>query len=230
VNRRSLGLAVAGLFASVITGRAMLSQGVDAAALAGRVDPAALPAIAALIDSANAAGLPTAPLADKALEGSAKHADPDRIVGAVRALAHALSAARDALGPEASPDELTAGAGAIRAGIPAATVAKVRDGRASAQPVTIPLAVMSELVARGMTPDNAAQLVLSHTTHGTDDAALVTLARETQASGAPPSLTAAPSAGGGHNAAGFYSNPTSINPAGGGPPTSTTPPPRPRRP
>jgi hypothetical protein len=211
-----------------MTGRAMLSQGVNGA-LAGRVDPAALPAVAAFIDSATAAGLPAAPLADKALEGVAKHADPDRILGAVRALARALDAAREALGPDATADELTAGAGAIRAGIPVATIATMRNSRGRGQPVTIPLAVMSELVARGMVPESAAALVLTHTTHGTDDAALVNLARETVA-GAPPSLTAAPAAGGGHTGTGFYSSPASTDPAGGGPPTSTTQPSRPRRP
>jgi hypothetical protein len=165
-------------------------------------------------------------LVDKALEGAAKHADPDRIVGAVRALAETLGAAREALGPGASPDELTAGAGAIRAGIPASTVTQVRDSRRG-QPVTIPLAVMSELVARGLRPDSAAAIVLTRTNHGTNDAALVSLARET-AAGAPPSLTAAPTSGGGH-VSGFYSSPASNNPAGGGPPSSTAPS-RPRRP
>jgi hypothetical protein len=225
VTRRSLRAVAFGLLASAGTARAVLAQGVDSA-LVGRVDPSVLPAISAVIDSANAAGLPSATLADKALEGSAKHADPERVVGAVRALAQALGEAREALGPGSTPDELTAGAGAIRAGIPAATVAKVRTGR-SGQPATIPLAVMSELVARGLTPDSAATLVLMRTTHGTDDAALVSFARET-ATGAPPSLTAT-SAGGGHPSAGFYSVPASVDPTGGGP-SSNHPPPSPHRP
>jgi hypothetical protein len=221
---RLLRTAAVGLVASTMVTRASLSQGVDSA-LAGRVDPAALPAVVAIIDSAKAAGLPSASLVDKALEGSAKHADPDRIVSAVRGLAGALGAAREALGPASTADELTAGAGAIRAGIPETTVARARTGRGG-QPVTIPLAVMSELVARGLTPDSAAALVLTRTTRGTDDAALVSLAHET-ATSAPPAVTAA-TAGGGH-ATTFYSTPTSITPTGGGPP-SNRPPPSPRRP
>jgi hypothetical protein len=217
--------AALGVLASTGATRIAWSQGADSA-LIGRVDPVALPAIAAIIDSATAAGLPSASLVDKALEGAAKHADPDRIVGAVRALAETLGAAREALGPGATPDELTAGAGAIRAGIPASTVTQVRDSRRG-QPVTIPLAVMSELVARGLRPDSAAAIVLTHTNHGTNDAALVSLARET-AAGAPPSLTAAPTSGGGH-VSGFYSSPASNNPAGGGPPSSSRPS-SPRRP
>jgi hypothetical protein len=219
VTGRTFRAAAFGLIASAGTARAVLPQGVDSA-LVGRVDPAALPAVSALIDSANAAGLPSSTLADKALEGSAKHADPERIVTAVRALSQALGAARDALGPGSTADELTAGAGAIRAGIPPATVALVRNNRRG-QPATIPLAVMSELVARGLAPDSAAALVLARTKHGTDDAALVSLARET-ATGAPPSL-AASGTGGGHPLGAFYSVPTSVNPAGGGPSSNHTP-------
>jgi hypothetical protein len=217
--------AMLGLLASTMVARTALSQRADAA-LVGRVDPTALPAIAAIIDSANAAGLPSASLVDKALEGSAKHADPDRIVSAVRGLARALAAAREALGPAATADELTAGAGAIRAGIPDSTVALVRNRRGD-QPVTIPLAVMSELVARGFTPESAATLVLTHTTRSTDDAALVSLARE-NASGAPPALTIG-TPGTGHAMQGFYSSPASTTPAGGGPPSNRVPT-SPRRP
>jgi hypothetical protein len=195
-------------------------------ALVGRLDPAVLPAVSAIIDSAGAAGLPTGPLVDKALEGAAKHADAERIVVAVRVLGRALGEARDALGPTSTADELAAGAGAIRAGIPPETIAEVRAGRRG-QPVTIPLAVMSELVARGLRPDSAATLVLARTSRGTNDAALVDLARET-GTGAPPSL-AATGTGGGAPARGFYSLPTSVNAPTVGPPTNH-PPSSPHRP
>lgn len=221
---RTFRVAGLGLLASVGVARAVLSQGgpgpSNDSALVGRVDPSILADVSATVDSASAAGLPSATLVDKALEGSAKHADPARIVAAVRALAQALWQARQALGPASTADELTAGAGAIRAGIPPVTVALVRNGRRG-QPVTIPLAIMSELVARGLTPDSAATLVLARTTHGTDDATLVSLARET-VTGAPPSL-AATTGGGGHPAGALYSSPASANPTGGGPPTNNSP-------
>jgi hypothetical protein len=229
VTGHAFRIAVLGLLAGAASARTVVaqgsSQGIDSA-LAGRVDPSVLAEVVAIVDSANAAGLPSGTLVDKALEGSAKHAEPTRIVGAVRALAQALEEARDALGPASTADELTAGAGAIRAGIPPATVALARNGR-SGQPVTIPLAVMSELVARGLKPDSAATLVLARTKHGTDDATLADLARET-ATGAPPSLTAT-STGGGRTTTGFYAVPASANPTGGGPP-SNTPPSSPHRP
>ncbi|HYK11547.1 MAG TPA: hypothetical protein VEV39_12165, partial [Gemmatimonadales bacterium] len=56
-----------------------------------------------IIDSAARAGLPTRPLVEKALEGSAKGASVDAIATAVRSLAQALGTARQALGPSPRP-------------------------------------------------------------------------------------------------------------------------------
>src|SRR2546422_8005627 len=49
-----------------------------------RVPPGVAAAVRALADSAAARGLPTDPLVDKAIEGSAKGVDPERVVAAVR--------------------------------------------------------------------------------------------------------------------------------------------------
>src|SRR2546428_9607276 len=81
-----------------------------------RLDAAARPVVAALIDSARAASLPTEPLVQRALEGATKGAPEDVIVAAVRRLAVDLGRAREALGSTASPAELNAGAAALRAG------------------------------------------------------------------------------------------------------------------
>src|SRR5882762_11948012 len=81
-----------------------------------RLDAAARPTVAAVLDSARAAMLPTEPLVQRALEGTTKRASGDAIVAAVRRLAVDLGHARDALGSTASPAELTAGAAASSAG------------------------------------------------------------------------------------------------------------------
>ena len=52
--------------------------------LAGRVPAAVLPAIDSIIGTALAESLPTEPLVQKALEGSAKNIPPDRLVSGVR--------------------------------------------------------------------------------------------------------------------------------------------------
>ncbi len=74
--------------------------------------------IVGVMDSARAAGLPTAPLADKAAEGVLKGADDARIVAAVRSLARELREARDILGVARNPALLGTVASAVHAGIP----------------------------------------------------------------------------------------------------------------
>src|SRR5207302_6895286 len=83
-----------------------------------RLDSTTRPIVAALVDSARAAALPTEPLVQRALEGATKRASAERIVAAVRRLALDLGHARNALGPTTSPPELAAPAAALRAGAP----------------------------------------------------------------------------------------------------------------
>src|SRR2546421_195570 len=66
-----------------------------------RLDSTTRPIVAALVDSARAAALPTEPLVQRALEGATKRATGDRIVAAVRRLAPDLDRARDA--PRSTP-------------------------------------------------------------------------------------------------------------------------------
>ena len=107
-----------------------------------RLDAATRPTVAALVDSARTAMLPTEPLVQRALEGATKRASRDVIVAAVRRLAVDLGHARDALGSTASPAELTAGAAALRAGASPTILTQLRQTRR--EPLTMPLAVRSE--------------------------------------------------------------------------------------
>ena len=136
------------------------------AAQAGRLDPRldrldsiSRPMVAALVDSARAAALPTEPLVQRALEGATKRATADRIVAAVRRLALDLGHAREALGPTTSPPELGAAAAALRAGAPPATLTALR--RVRRESLTVPLAVLTDLVASGVPVDSAAAAVLA---------------------------------------------------------------------
>ena len=147
--------------------------------------------VRALIDSARAAGIPTEPLVQRALEGATKQAPGDLIVAAVRRLAGDLGRARDALGSTASPAELGAGAAALRAGAPPAVLTQLR--RARRQPVTVPLAVLTDLVTSGVPVDSAAAAVLALAARA-GDADLVEFRRAVErdiALGAPPAAAAA---------------------------------------
>src|SRR5881396_1241976 len=110
-----------------------------------RLDAATRPTVAALVDSARTAMLPTEPLVQRALEGATKRASGDAIVAAVRRLAADLGHARDALGSTASPAELTAGAAALRAGASQATLAQLRHARRES--LTVPLAAATAAAA-----------------------------------------------------------------------------------
>ncbi|HYK10255.1 MAG TPA: hypothetical protein VEV39_05625 [Gemmatimonadales bacterium] len=116
------------------------------------------PAVQTIIDSAAHAGLPTRPLVEKALEGSAKGASVDAIATAVRSLAQALGTARQALGP-ATPDELNAGAVALRLGARPEDLSRLRAARA--KDLVVPLGVLSDLVARGVPVDTASKVVVA---------------------------------------------------------------------
>ncbi len=140
--------------------------------LAGRLPEAARAPVAAIIDSARAAGLPTDPLVNRALEGASKAADAARIVAAVRALVARLGEARGALGASATEAELVAGAAALRAGAAPAFLARLRR-ESPREPLVLPLAVMADLVARGVPADTAAASVLALVRSGVRDADLV---------------------------------------------------------
>jgi len=167
--------------------------------LEGRLDPATRAAVAALVDSARAAGLPTEPIIDKALEGATKHASAERIVAALHNLAADLRAARGALGPKAPDADIVAGATAIRAGAQADLLDHLEQARGK-DGLAVPLSVLSDLVARGVPVDTAAAAVLNLAQHGAGDADFTGLERgvaQDIGAGAPPGVAAAVRAHGG---------------------------------
>src|SRR5689334_22174703 len=114
MSRRNLiALALAGL-ATLPLPRGAGAQDMR---LSSQLDPATAARVAAIVDRARAASLPTEPLIDKALEGARKRAPGARILDAVGALAARLDTSRIALGATATESELVAGASALQAGV-----------------------------------------------------------------------------------------------------------------
>lgn len=157
-----------------------------------RLDPAVRPVVAALVDSARAAGLPTEPLIQRALEGTSKRAAGDRVVAAVRRLARDLGTARSALGPAATGPEVDAGAAALYAGARPADLTALR-ARRPRQSLVVPLGVLADLVATGVPADTAAAavLALAATTADDDYLAFRRNVERDIALGAPPAAAAA---------------------------------------
>jgi hypothetical protein len=149
------------------------------ARLAERLDRETAASVQQVVDSARRAGLPTEPLVQKALEGRTLGASGDRIVAAVEALQGQLGRARDALGGSASEAELTAAAGALRAGLPPTALRRLQSLR-SGRPLVVPIAVLTDLVAEGVPADQATRSVLDLARDGRPDDEFVALRRQVQ--------------------------------------------------
>jgi hypothetical protein len=165
----------------------------------GRLEPGVGVTVRHLVDSARAAGLPTEPLVDKALEGASKNAPGPRISEAVRGLLEDLGRARDALGSGAAEAELVAGAAALRAGLPPEGLGALRRARRDAA-VTVALATLADLVARGVPVETAQEAVLQLARRGEPDQDFVELRQEVErdiSAGVPPAAAASVRASGG---------------------------------
>lgn len=136
--------------------------------LAERLDATTAAAVQRVVDSAAHEGLPTEPLIQKALEGGTLGASGDRIVYAVGALHGQLGRARQALGARAGEADLTAAAGALRAGVSPASLQRLQSLRGD-RPLVVPIAVLTDLVADGVPADEATRSVLDLARDGRPD-------------------------------------------------------------
>jgi hypothetical protein len=163
------------------------------ARLDGRFDAPSRAAVERVIDSAFAQGIPAEPLVSRALEGRAKGASSAAIVSALRSLATDLSSARKALGGSSLAGELSAGADALRVGVDARSLERLRRDRPG-QPLVVALGVMTDLIARGVPVASATQSVLELTKAGIADEQLVAFQRDVERDvgmGAAPASAAA---------------------------------------
>ena len=128
-----------------------------------------------IIDSARVAGLPVDPLYSKVREGVFRSADEPRVVAAVQRLGRDLGDARSALGDSARPEEIAAGANALRAGIRPADLSRLRDARARRpdRPLTVALVVLADLATRGVPPSLAAASVNELVSRNVSDGSLM---------------------------------------------------------
>ena len=148
--------------------------------LPSRLGPAARAAIAALVDSARLSGLPVEPLVAKAQEGVLKGAEDSRIVAAVATISRHLSDARDALGADASPGTLVAGAGAIHAGLTPRQLRAMRDETRNSSTegsLSQALIVAGDLVTRGVASGEATSSLLALIARRATDADLEMMRR-----------------------------------------------------
>ena len=158
-----------------------------------RLDAPSRAAIAALVDSARAQGIPVEPLMEKVYEGMGKGADGPRIVAAVRALTLEMASAHRALGTVASADEIKAAASAMHAGVPAVELGKMKKQSGLRRSLTLPFTVLADIVSRGVPVETAANAIRSLMGAGAKDADINTFQRNVRVDiekGAPPAAAA----------------------------------------
>ena len=156
--------------------------------LSTRLDSATAAVVSRLADSVQAAGLPSDPLIAVAFEGASRRAPSDRIVAAVRGYAAALGSARDNLGVAAVPDEIVSAAGVIVGGVAPTMLGEYRLARPSGR-LTVPLVVLADLIARGVSADTAALALGAALRNGVSDDQLAEFRRRVErdiAAGARP--------------------------------------------
>ena len=119
-----------------------------------RLDARSRVSIEVLLDSARMMRIPTRPIESKALEGLSKNAPSRLIVTAARREFHALRDARAVLGPNATVDELTAAAGALKVGITPKELGQLASSQ-QGKLLTVPLVVLVDLISRGVPRDTA---------------------------------------------------------------------------
>ncbi len=156
-------LPVAAWFCLVLLGivaaRPLQAQQVAYAASAGaELDSATQAAITKEIARARERGIPVEPLVAKVREGRLKRAPAPRIRTAVEKLSMRLDSARAALGVASSTEELVAGAEALAAGADGASLRALRA--ASSRPIAVPIGTLAQLVASGVAPARAVEMIV----------------------------------------------------------------------
>jgi len=201
----SAGLVLILLAPLGVTAAPSLALGVTATAqqpvatqLAGRVPATAVAAVSALADSAARRGLPVEPLVEKAIEGGAKAAAPERIVAAVQAvlarLGHAQGALQAAGVGTPAPDAIEAGGFALSAGLKDGNVQDVAVACGTRYSAAAALRVAGTLSALGVSPAETVELVRQTLRSGAKERDLLALPGRLQAEmaqGATPAQAAA---------------------------------------
>lgn len=166
------------------------AQDARTARLDGKLDVETQAVVLRTLDSARTHGLPMEPLVDKALEGATKRAAGPRIQAAVSSLLGRLEAARDALAPNPSPRDITAGADALAYGATSEALKAMRAIRPN-ESVAVPLGVLTQLVASGVSVGRATRVVADLIRRGARDEQLIALnddVRSYVAAGASPEV------------------------------------------
>ena len=158
-----------------------------------KLDAPSSAAFRAILDSAKAQGIPVQPLWDRLYQGEAVGADGPRIIAAVRSLAFDIASVQRQLGTLASSDEIKAAASAVRAGVPAVELGKIKQQSGLKRSLALPFTVLTDIVSRGVPVGSAVNAVKSMLGAGAKDNEINDFQRNVKddiQQGAPPAAAA----------------------------------------
>lgn len=156
-----------------------------------RVDGRIRKEVAAIADSLEREGLKPEPLVQYALEGTQKGGSPEKILAGVQKWARDLRYARQLLGPNATPLEVNMGAKAIRAGVDAKQLERLRDAKGERRYASA-LTTMAYLVSSGVPADTASTVLVNIALQGASESQIRALQDDIERDikgGTPPGLS-----------------------------------------
>jgi hypothetical protein len=131
-----------------------------------------------ILESVRGNGLPVDPVISKARHAAMIHAPASRLLSAAQAVARRLELAREALGPRSGAADLAAGEDALSVtGVTTDMLVAIRAAQPS-RSIAVPLGVMTQLVASGVKPAYATEIVSRLTRAGANNAQLVALGND----------------------------------------------------
>lgn len=150
---KNTAVLVLAMLAAAGSGSVAEAQDASASALArarASMSPAAAAQFDATLRAALQRGLPTQPLAEKALEGAAKGVPGERIVVAVKVLADRMGHAQGLLAARANSSDLSAVADALQRGVPDDAIRRIGREAAPGEAVGVSVHALADLLDRGV--------------------------------------------------------------------------------
>lgn len=174
---RRLGLAVAGTLVAAGVAGAQVDPRAQDARLREKLDAETHASVMRVILSASERGLPTGTLYERALLGATYHRSRVEIDSVVTLQLRRLELSRQALAPQPTTADIVAGAQALASGVPTRSLTRMR-GDFPNRPLTVPLAVLAELVTMRVPVGRAEAMVRDLMKRGASEAQLVALGGE----------------------------------------------------
>jgi hypothetical protein len=145
-------------------------QAAQDARLRATLSPGAYASYSAVVKAAAAAGLPTAPLSAKAVEGAAKGVPGDRIVLAVAQMKDRMTRAQALLatGRPATSAEIIAVSDALQRDVPESAIRALNANAAGRASIVMSAYAMADLVGQGVPVAVGVEVIGAWREHGSD--------------------------------------------------------------